>query len=219
MKGHPNISIKTLLHGLSGPLDGKTYSGAMISMESHGDQWIADVLSYLRYEHNDKASFISKEQVTTVKEKYAGRTEAWTQESLLEDIPSFIKDKSQWVVSASHNAKEAQKAIDGKVGTRYTTGAPMKNGMWYQVTLPEETLLHGCHIDYTSSPNDYPRGYLVEHSIDGENWVKLAEGKAQKRNLSVDHAPTKTKHIRITQTGGNKRSYWSIHELGLLTSS
>ena len=48
MNGHRDYVIKTLLHGLTGPIDGRTYSEVMVPMGGNRDQWIADVASFIR---------------------------------------------------------------------------------------------------------------------------------------------------------------------------
>ncbi len=48
--GHKDTTIMILLHGLTGPVNGKTYPVDMPSMSSNNDEWIASVLSYLRYD-------------------------------------------------------------------------------------------------------------------------------------------------------------------------
>lgn len=39
--GHSSMSINILLHGLTGPIEGKKYAGLMVPMKSNGDEWIA----------------------------------------------------------------------------------------------------------------------------------------------------------------------------------
>ncbi len=51
--GNPEVAIKILLDGLTGPIDGKEYSGVMVGMKHQGDKWLADVLTYIRSELND----------------------------------------------------------------------------------------------------------------------------------------------------------------------
>ena len=46
--GHRDHVIKTLLHGMTGPLDGERYEEVMVPMGSNLDQWIADVASFVR---------------------------------------------------------------------------------------------------------------------------------------------------------------------------
>ncbi|MCO5238679.1 MAG: c-type cytochrome [Chitinophagaceae bacterium] len=45
-----DASIRILLHGMTGPINGKSYSGEMPSMANNDDHWIASVLSYVRFQ-------------------------------------------------------------------------------------------------------------------------------------------------------------------------
>jgi mono/diheme cytochrome c family protein len=47
---HKDGVIKILLHGLNGPVDGATYSEVMPPMGLNDDEWIASVLSYIRFD-------------------------------------------------------------------------------------------------------------------------------------------------------------------------
>ena len=99
-------AARILLHGLTGPVDGKTYSSVMPSMEANSDEWVASVLSYIRYEFGgraprlpgeipgmapvaaDKATgftvrksaspVVTPEEVKKIREENAGRAKAWT---------------------------------------------------------------------------------------------------------------------------------------------
>ncbi|WP_339814171.1 c-type cytochrome [uncultured Imperialibacter sp.] len=42
--------IRILLHGLTGPIEGKEYSSVMPPMGANSDEWVASVVSYIRYE-------------------------------------------------------------------------------------------------------------------------------------------------------------------------
>ncbi len=83
--------IRVLLHGLSGPITvkGNTYNGLMPAfgkVPGGGYNWtderIAHVLSYIRHEWGNNASFITKDQVTEVLKAEAARAKAWTQDEL-----------------------------------------------------------------------------------------------------------------------------------------
>jgi len=103
--------------------------------------------------------------------------------------------------------------------SRWTTGTSQAPGMWLQIELPEATDISGIVLDSGNSHNDYPRGYKVQLSLDGQDWgAKPAlEGKGEVGMTEFMLAkPTKTKFIRITQTGEVKGLYWSVHELDVL---
>ena len=66
--GHTDYVIKTLLHGMTGPLDGKTYpAGVMMPLGANDDQWVAAIASYVRNSFGNRASFISAADVARVR--------------------------------------------------------------------------------------------------------------------------------------------------------
>ena len=82
VKGHQNTLIKILLHGMSGPIDGKTYSGLMAPMGSNDDEWLSSITTYVRNEWGNGASVIQAKQVQKIRSSYGGRTKPWTQQEL-----------------------------------------------------------------------------------------------------------------------------------------
>ena len=50
INGDKEILIKIMLHGLSGPVDGKDYPSVMPSLGANSDEWVASVVNYIRYE-------------------------------------------------------------------------------------------------------------------------------------------------------------------------
>lgn len=106
-----NTIIRIVLHGLTGPVDGKTFPSVMPAMADNGDEWIAQVVSYIRYEFggtpprnyggvqpgmaptsaNKSSGFtirqtispvVTVEEVKKIREENTGRTKAWTLEEL-----------------------------------------------------------------------------------------------------------------------------------------
>jgi mono/diheme cytochrome c family protein len=83
--------IRVLLHGLNGPIQvkGNTYNQPMPAfgkVPGGGYNWpnerIAHVLSYIRHEWGNNASFITTEQVAEVLKAEASRNKPWTQDEL-----------------------------------------------------------------------------------------------------------------------------------------
>ncbi len=90
-------AIRILLHGLEGPIEGKKYPSVMVAMNDNSDEWVASIVSYIRYEFvgpvirfgdgkgKDKIRQSAVVQVADVKklrEEHAKRTESWTIEEL-----------------------------------------------------------------------------------------------------------------------------------------
>jgi putative membrane-bound dehydrogenase-like protein len=80
-----NTAIRILLHGLTGPVDGKTYPSVMPAMSANNDRWVASVLSYLRYEmypptaaKKDMAAIVRPEEVRKIRMDDTTRNKPWT---------------------------------------------------------------------------------------------------------------------------------------------
>ena len=74
--------IKTVLHGLTGPIDGSTYSNVMIPMNGNDDEWIASIASFIRNNFGNQASFVSAADVARVRAKTKDRADFWTVDEL-----------------------------------------------------------------------------------------------------------------------------------------
>ncbi len=216
MEGHPELATKVVLHGLTGPIHGKTYPGEMIAMASNGDRWVAAVLSYINNSFGNQLGFVTEQMVTRVREDHVDRKTPWTLEELYASVPQVIENRSDWKLTASDNDGDCSKAIDGNFGTRYSTNRSMAPGMWLQVELPEVTEIAGLILDAAGSRNDYPRGCTLEFSEDGKTWSEpLTHKEVQKSKVEIEFPKRKTKYIKVTQTGSH-HLFWSIHDLQLL---
>ena len=80
--GKKDTLIKIALHGLAGPVDGKTYPGAMESLASHNDKYLSDVLTYLRNSWGNKAEPITDKDIKSIRKKNRARKTPWTLEEL-----------------------------------------------------------------------------------------------------------------------------------------
>ncbi|MCL4215836.1 MAG: ThuA domain-containing protein [Candidatus Hydrogenedentes bacterium] len=116
-------------------------------------------------------------------------------------------------VTASSNAGDAGKAIDQDPGTRWTTGESQKAGQWFTIDLGWERALNKLVLDAATSQGDYPRGYEVYVSSDGENWgTPVAQGEGSAPLLEVPLQGKTGRFVKIVQTG-SVGLFWSIHEL------
>ena len=78
--GNKDALIKIVLHGLTGPIDGNEYDGLMMPMGSNSDDWIADVLSYIRNQND--ASMVGGREVRAIRAKYPDKSTYWTIDEL-----------------------------------------------------------------------------------------------------------------------------------------
>ena len=90
VRGDPKQLVPILLHGLTGPLDGKTYqAGFMAPAKALGltrERDLARVLSYVRYAWDNKGGPVTEAEVKTIQKKHAKRTAPWT-EAELKQLP------------------------------------------------------------------------------------------------------------------------------------
>lgn len=79
--GDWETTTKILINGLTGPIDGKTYARLMVGMKNQDDEWLANVLTYVR-KHLNEASPVQESQVKKIREEYKNREDYWTIETL-----------------------------------------------------------------------------------------------------------------------------------------
>jgi hypothetical protein len=128
------------------------------------------------------------------------------------EVSSEVKMSAQ----ASHNniwvgADNLAQALDGRPETRWSSRSLQAPGMWFELDLHETRTVSGLALDTAGSPDDYPRGYVVRLSTDGEGWVEVARQAQNDRALEVSFSPQATRYIRIEQTGRASDWWWSIH--------
>ena len=79
--------LRVLLHGLAGPIDGKTYEAQMVTMGTNTDEWIADVASYVRKAFGNNGAMVTKDDVQKLRAATKSRTAPWTIEELNAGLP------------------------------------------------------------------------------------------------------------------------------------
>jgi len=222
--GHPEYVTKVLLHGLTGPIEGKTYAGQiMVSQGQQPDEWIAAVASYVRNAFTNQASFVTPQQVAAVRAANRARTAVWTYPELAASVPVLMHQQSSWKATASHESDRAVRAF-GTAG--WSTMVPQQPGMWFQFELPEPTTL--TEMRFLSAPPGgppggpprpapYARGYKVQVSMDGSTWSEpIAEGQGTGPAIAVVFTPVRAKFVRITQTATTENAPpWGIQQLQL----
>ena len=124
--------------------------------------------------------------------------------------------RTGWVASASSANGSPANAIDGNIGTRWSTGVSQANGQWFQVDMGSVRTFNRIVMDAGSSTGDYPRGYQVYVSNDGSNWGSLvATGVGSSAVTTVTFAMQTARYIRVNQTGSVSGIWWSIHEFNV----
>jgi len=210
--------IDVVLKGLNGPVNDKSYAALMVPMQSYDDGWVAAITSYVRNSFGNDTSFVDVTNVARVRAAAKNHDAPWTREELQAVLPQPLTNRAHWKVTASHNSQSAPLAIDGDIKTRYDTAQPQVPGMWFQIELPAATTISGLRLNAGTSFQDFPRGYKVELSDDGQTWGQpVATGQGSSPVTDIFFPPTKTRFVRIAQTGSTEGLFWSIHELNIFT--
>jgi mono/diheme cytochrome c family protein len=229
VQGHRDYVIKTLLHGMTGPLAGKTYTQVMLPMGAQKDQWVADISSYIRNDFGNSASFVTPSDVARVRAATASRKSMWTHAELDATIPRLLPPEPTWVVTASH---DTDRAAGGLTLASWVTSGPQEPGMWFQVELARPATI--TEIQFESGPPggrsaggrgagrggqgpapiflSYPLAYQVHVSMDGKSWgAPVAQGAGAGTPTVISFRPVQAKFVRITQTGKAENAPpWSV---------
>jgi mono/diheme cytochrome c family protein/glucose/arabinose dehydrogenase len=214
VRGPKEALGRVMLHGLTGPVNGKRYEGGQMAPlgAENNDAWTAAVLSYVRHEWDNGASMIRPASVTTLRAKTLSRARPWTQEELAQFAAPRLINGGNWKAAAVGHTPE--NAIDGVMDDSHQHAWHGINnpGCWLSIDLGHSHLLTHLVME-SADPFCYPRGFKVEVSNDGEVWSEpVATGYGEGALTMASFEPVEARHIRVTQTG-NKIERWLVSEL------
>ncbi|MEB2775203.1 discoidin domain-containing protein [Algoriphagus sp. D3-2-R+10] len=217
LMGHPEYAVKTLLHGLTGALDGKEYEGVMIAMESSDDEYIASVVSYIRNDFGNSGSFVSPEFVAQLRKETEGKDGTYQFDDLIEEIPKSLTLQDNWKITASSTAfqgvgstKDPSYAFSFK---GWKTDGPQKSGMRFQIELPKERNL--AELQFNASEKEFPKNYRVSISKDGTNWTEVASGSGVQGTNTIQWKSNENVRFLKIETAENGDEPWSMKQLTL----
>ncbi len=237
---HPDYVINTILHGMTGPIDGTNYPGGiMVGNKEQSDQWIADIASFIRMNLTNEASLVSEEQVAEVRARTSAQSAPYTYESLRAAVPQVLEPETGVSASASHVQPTRIGGTGSAMGAfnfeGWTTGEGQKEGMWYQVAFEQpvsltEMRFHSPSIrrwgtwrpgQGTPMPppvETYPRGYEIQVSNNGQDWkvASSEEGTGPDMVIGLPDEPIRFLRIVITRTLPEADDIpWSMNQLKL----
>jgi len=130
-------------------------------------------------------------------------------------LPTGTLDRSTWTLSASSTATNGDslaKAIDGNLGTRWSSGAFQTPGQWFQIDTGSIQSIDKIVLDASSYPGDAPISYKVYLSKDASDWDAVASGAGQPVT-TITFKAQRARYIKIVQTGSSTSNWWSIDEV------
>ena len=223
--GNTALLINLVLKGMDGKIDGVSYAGGMMpSIASNGDEYVANVLTYIRNEFGNDASMITTKDVAAVKQLNHTSSGMWNQQSLETKFSKELTKKKEWKLSTNFDVNprfNTSRLIDNRIKRPFfSSNRPRKIGDAITIELPELAHISEVVIDSSSLELKlfYSKKYTIEFSEDGDNWSIVKENLIASqvdRNQTLGH---KAKFIRITNQDNANRKLWRIHEINLFGS-
>lgn len=137
-----------------------------------------------------------------------------------------VADRRIWEAWSSSNVFQTKLAFDGDQSTGWTTQIPQREGDFFYLDLGEPVQVGEVELSLAGKPLDYPRGFLVESSLDGENWQLLnwtpflvpQITRANIQDLTqctmiINFEPLPLRYLRIKLTRSHPFHHWSIQEI------
>jgi glucosylceramidase len=113
----------------------------------------------------------------------------------------------------------AANAVDDDATTRWSTGTGQQPGQFLQVDLGRRQQVSRIVLDTGVSTSDYPRGYALYASLDGQTWGDpVATGTGSGQLTTIQTPQRRARFLRIVSTASSP-SWWSVADLRVYRSS
>lgn len=120
-------------------------------------------------------------------------------------------------VTASCNAEEADKAVDGSVNTPWMCDARGDEGAWIALAFEVPVRLQRLLLDTSPVPNRAPASCTVYVSEDGTNWGEaIISEQAGAALMRLEIGGLEVRHLKIAVPSREHEVRWSIHEIHFL---
>lgn len=128
---------------------------------------------------------------------------------------------------ASSNDDLAQMALDGKIATRWHSGAAQHGGEWLVVDLGAPKKVRQIRLELGEYGYDFGRALAVDAGKNDESaYTEVLSARGDRvRTPNVDSPDesqrltlpqgTEARFIRIRQTAADPQNYWSVAEIGI----
>jgi hypothetical protein len=135
---------------------------------------------------------------------------------------------AELVATAFRRSEAAGLALDGNRRTAWATGRALGAEDWFRVDLPAPRAIRAVR-----GPAPWPRGLVLEGSVDGATWHALSaepstDGRLRWGGIALlrdgveavrfDFAPAVLSALRLRPTRGDPDAEWAIGELSVLAA-
>ena len=134
--------------------------------------------------------------------------------------PGQMMSRQGWVATASNTKSDegpTSNALDGKTDTRWTSGAGLSSGMWFQLDMGYPRDFDQIVIE--SSASDFPdKGYSVYATDDTSKLgTAIYTGNSAVKETVTLTKPARSQFIRLV-SGTGSGNWWSINEINVRCS-
>lgn len=144
--------------------------------------------------------------------------------------PKVEIPRKGWRVESNFNREGVEKAIDGDIWSRWCSGEPKKDGMWFIIDMGRPYMVSGVSLLPGNNPADTMVGYSIQSSLNKSRWSPVTSldyalsGIHWERGgprfdeggrLKISFKPVYARYIRIDHKGSDPISDWSIGEIFL----
>jgi hypothetical protein len=136
-------------------------------------------------------------------------------------VSGTVLGRSHWVASTnapSSSSNSPGNALDGNLATRFSTNKDQVPGLYFQVDLGSAQSFDEIALSVPNSVTDYARGYQVQVSNDGTNWVTVANCSGTSASEIVSFPTQTARYVKVVLTASSSSYWWSIDELNLYAS-
>ncbi|WP_341228494.1 c-type cytochrome [uncultured Arcticibacterium sp.] len=231
LKGHSDYVVKTILRGLTGEIENKSYEGViMVPMAENSDDWVASVASFIRFSFDNNASLVTTEDVARVRKATEDQKSAYQYDALKASVPEELELGADWKVTASHAVPVVKGGTGKPLGALtfegWSTGVPQTPDMWFQIEFPEAILVsevqftsqgirQGSWRDRIPPIKTHPRQLIIETSKDGKKWTEVFKGPGAESPNMIRLKESEGKFLRMKQTGSHEKGTWAMSEMKL----
>ena len=205
VNGHRDYVIKPLLHGMTGPIDGRSYPQVMVptGLEHRSvDRRRRELRSQQLRELRDVGDRCGRragardhhEPQDAVDARRAGNVPAPTDHS-----GQHVEGHGQ-PQSRRGRGRARLHALDERCAAAAWHVDPGRPAAARHADRDRVRFAASRRRERRATGGTFPRAYRVEVSTDGATWSAVAEGQGSGRITSIAFAPVRASFVRITQT-------------------
>ncbi len=131
-------------------------------------------------------------------------------------------DKTGWTAGASvtEAGQTPGNALDQDKTTWWSTGRNQESGQWFLVDMGESKPFDQISFETTAAySGDYPIGYELQVSNDGNSWVTLKSGPGFGNKMVLQFSQQNARYIKLIQTGSSTEKWWRIGDFNVYSQN